>query len=57
MSFTIDVRAEVVLRRADDDASGIARCEGVVLSLLSLLGTRRQSTHFARSYAHTGDST
>lgn len=54
MSFTIDVRAEVVLRRADDDASGIARCEGVVLSLL---GTRRQSTHFARSYAHSGDGT
>ena len=50
MSFANDVRAEVVLRRADDDASGIERCEGDEPSLLE---THYQSTLVARSYAHS----
>lgn len=45
ISFANDVRAEVVLCRADDDASGFERCEDVQL------GDCR-TTHLARPNAH-----
>ena len=41
MSFANDVRAEVVLRRADDDASGIERCLESSLPCLGLTANQR----------------